>query len=291
MRSNVDLFVVGIIPFILLMATWFSNINDVDTSAHWQFDTVGFDISESWGDATVVKTHLDAKFADKSAGERAGLSGQIRRFVKGFNDFKDALSADTATNLEDQFVQEWVGELKINYTKCATTMTAKSDDDDDDDETPIPFGPWLLFSKNEWDELNDSIKQLQFKSRVTTSVKRYRRSDNHNRHRSSKPSHSPSRGRSASRDRSRSRDRRSRDRRSRDRRSRDRRSRDRRSRDRRSRDRRSRDRHSRSYYRSRSRSYHSQHRSSHKKRRDKHRHSNYMNDLELHSIHSNDDEI
>ena len=171
------------------MASWFKDIPDfnIDTPNVWGQDKLIWDFKKVWQDPKQVKDFMRKKWKDKSAGEVKGKTNPIIWFTKDSDDFLNMIGNDYLSELEPTSRKETIENLndlfikaRDNYYDKKGQVPVKQSPDKAIDKNrnktvyyiPFPFGPWVYWTKHEWDEIVYKDKSVRRKSRLDDVIQR-----------------------------------------------------------------------------------------------------------------------
>ena len=151
---------------------WFKIIPDFNEEEEdvWNGDgSVLLDLT-AWKDRKLLEDHMNEVYDKYSVGIRKGYKNDIKRFVdeadefmmqvgnESFYDTSKEYKDDTITNLQEL----WDKACKVYFNNkdgVALYSLAKANKNPKPVNAKIKFGPWVLWKKNEWDNIKYGFKK------------------------------------------------------------------------------------------------------------------------------------
>ena len=170
------------------MASWFEDLPEfkMDTPGVWGQDALAWDYKKLWADKETLKTYMEKFWKDLSAGAVKGKTNPITWFVSDSDDFLNMISNEYFFQYTAEEQKEVIHNLNKRF------VTARDNYYNDDGKVPVtpqgakkkknhnakavatvfPFGPWVYWTKTDWEELEYKYDSARRKERLQDAMSR-----------------------------------------------------------------------------------------------------------------------
>ena len=118
----------------------------------------------------VVENHLGTVYKDLGIGLRKGIKTDITRFINELDEFMMQVGNESFFSTSKDYRDDTILNLADLWTAACKAYFNNEDGkaiysrfDPNKNLTPInaiiPFGPWIMWSKNEWKDIKYSVKR------------------------------------------------------------------------------------------------------------------------------------